>query len=58
MRVCECMEGQRGHKRVCVCVCFTHPGDIAWSELNCAKQAQYDDQDVNEVGQDGSPLVA
>ena len=45
---------------VCVCetVCSTHPSDISRPELNRAEQAQDDDDDVEEVGQDGSPLVA
>lgn len=33
-------------------------GDVSRSELNGAEQAQDDDDDVKEVGQDGSPLVA
>lgn len=40
------------------CSCQTHPGDISRPELNRAKQAQYDNDDVQEVGEDGSPLVA
>lgn len=36
----------------------TNPSHISWSELNRAEQAQDDDDDVEEVGQDGSPLVA
>jgi len=43
---------------VCVWVCKTHPGDISRPELDRAKQTQDDDDDVEEVGQDGSPLVA
>lgn len=39
-------------------MCKTHPSDISWPELYRAKQAQDDDDDVEEVGQDGSPLVA
>lgn len=39
-------------------MCQTHPGDISGPELNRAKQAQYDNDDVQEVGEDGSPLVA
>ena len=39
-------------------MCSTHPSNISRSELNCAKQAQDDDDDVDEVGQDWSPLVA
>lgn len=35
----------------------TYPGDISGPELNRAKQAQDDDDDVEEVGQDGRPLV-
>lgn len=46
----------------CVCVCErwcrTHPSNISRPELNRAKQAKDDDDDVEEVGQDGSPLVA
>ncbi len=38
--------------------CKTHPGDISRPELDRAEQAQDDDDDVEEVGQDGSPLVA
>lgn len=41
-----------------MCVCWTHPCNISWPELNCAKQAQDDNDDVEEVGQNGSPLVA
>lgn len=40
------------------CSCQTHPADVSRPELNGAKQAQYDDDDVQEVGEDGSPLVA
>lgn len=40
------------------CLCPTHPADISGPELNRAKQAQYDNDDVQEVGEDGSPLVA
>lgn len=40
------------------CLCQTHPGDISRPELNRAKQTQYDNDDVQEVGEDGSPLVA
>lgn len=36
----------------------THPGDVSRPELNGSKQAEDDDDDVEEVGQDGSPLVA
>lgn len=36
----------------------THPGDISGPELNGAKQAQYDNDDVQKVGEDRSPLVA
>lgn len=36
----------------------THPGDVSRPELNGAKQAEDDHDDVEEVGQDGSPLVA
>lgn len=43
---------------MCVYVCNTHPGDISRPELNRAEQAQDDDDDVEEVGQDRSPLVA
>lgn len=42
---------------MCECV-KTHPSDISRPELNRAKQAQYDDDDVEEVSQDRSPLVA
>lgn len=44
-------------ERVCE-TCGTHPGDVSGPELNGAKQAEDDDDDVDEVGQDGSPLVA
>lgn len=36
----------------------TYTGDVSRSELNCAEQPQDDDNDVKEVGQDGSPLVS
>lgn len=36
----------------------THPGNISGPELNCSKQAKDDDDNVEKVGQDGSPLVA
>lgn len=39
-------------------MCTTHPSDVSRPELNRAKQAQDDDHNVEEVGQDGSPLVA
>lgn len=42
-----------------MCVtCETHRGDVSGPELDGAKQAEDDDDDVDEVGQDGSPLVA
>lgn len=40
------------------CSCHTHPGHISRPELNGAKQAQDDNDDVQEIGEDGSPLVA
>lgn len=36
----------------------THPADVSWPELDGAKQAEDDNNDVDKVGQDGSPLVA
>lgn len=39
-------------------MCQTHPGDISRPELNRAKQAEDDNDDVQEVGEDGSPLVS
>lgn len=42
----------------CLRACQTHPGDISRPELNGAEQAEYDYDDVQEVGEDGSPLVA
>lgn len=41
----------------CVWERSTHPSDVSRSELYRAEQAQDDDDDVQEVGQDGSPLV-
>lgn len=42
----------------CLRACQTHPGDISRPELDRAEQAEYDNDDVQEVGEDGSPLVA
>lgn len=39
-------------------LCSTHPGDISRPELNRAEQTEDDDNCVEEVGEDGSPLVA
>lgn len=36
----------------------THPSDVSRPELDGAEQAEDDHDDVEEVGQDGSPLVA
>lgn len=37
--------------------CETHPADVSRPELDGAEQAEDDHDDVDEVGQDGSPLV-
>lgn len=39
-------------------MCETYPSHISRSELYGAKKAQDDDDDVEEIGQNGSPLVA
>lgn len=49
---------KNNRKQKCLRVSKTHSGDISGPELNGAKQAKDDDDDVQEVGQDGSPLVA
>lgn len=38
-------------------VTSTHHNNVAWPVLNGAKEAEDDDDDVEEVGQDGGPLV-
>lgn len=37
---------------------YTHKDEVSEAELHSAKHAQDDGHDVQEVGQDGSPLVA
>lgn len=37
---------------------YTHKDEVSEAKLHCAEHAQDDDHDVQEVGQDGGPLVA
>lgn len=50
--------GEGGGDYVEGCLVITYHHDVTWPILDGPKEAEDDDDDVEEVGKDGGPLVA